>query len=71
METEGHPLGMTGHGKRGCAHYLFASVGPRGVTQDIRDFCTCCSIALPHHLMYSREPKIMEQASLTLSVLLA
>lgn len=60
-------MGMTGHGRRwGGAHCLFASIGPRGVTQDAWIVCTCCSIALPHHLVHSREPRVMEQASLAL-----
>lgn len=64
MGTEGHALGMTGHGRRWGAHCLFAPEGL--VTQDIWVFCTCCSITLPHHLVHSREARIMEQASLTM-----
>lgn len=64
MRMEGHPLGLAGHGRRYGAHCLFAPEGL--VTQDTWGFRACCSIALPHHLVHSRESRIMEQASLTL-----
>lgn len=52
MGTKGHLLGMAGRGKRWRSHCLFTPVEPRGVTQDIWVFCTCCSVALPHHLVH-------------------
>ena len=66
MGTEGHPLGITAHGRRWGAHCLFA---PEELVT-LWVFCTGYStaLALPPtpHLVHSREPRIMEQASLAL-----